>query len=998
MIRILFLSANPINEAYLKNIKEYKNSVDNIILSTKYRDEFRLEQGHEISLSELLKYLERFKPTIVHFTGHGSEDGSLVFQNSISDQKEKAPVGTIEEIFRIINVDKNIKCVVLSACYAEAQGQAISNYVPCVVGMSGEISLDAAAAFNVGFYSGLGNGYELQRAFDAGRSQIQAENLKQENVPQIKFSEVEHSIGPKTILVEGEILERFSQQASSYGFELLTNKYFQDHRSQDDELEDWKSGSSFQLTGIKEGKEFERKDLLTNVSTRLEKDGSILLVGGHGTSKSTLFMQTVCRYLEEGYKILYNRGSDGLHNPRQLPLFIEKILSSGYKLIIAVDGSHEINRLSIFYVMDCLKSYKNKEAFKFILTGSLPQLDLLSSGIGSQGLDKEYEAVSKRYITNDALRVELPYLTKDEIKGFLKKFKPVADEKSLQLEVESCYQQTTGHPAMVKFFAFPAGVTEYVNKICQEYLFEDRISVAAIVCLLIDMAGFRIRRNLLNKMGLTDERRYLDHVMVTQNAEGYWETLNPKWNIEFLSVFFSVNANESLTRRKQHFNDALEKIFQVGDQELSYSATDAIYRTPLTNDVRLNILAEPIALPDYLNDEIKQDLLLTMAYAYTKMGRPNVAIECLDRRLGINSKDIFALYNKNVLLRKSGRYNEAIACLDELLKEKPKWIPAWKEKASYFYKMGRYHEAKDCFVQTTVLDPEEIAAWNGLGLSLSKLTQYEEAINCFDQALRLKPGELDQYDDRAIIYFNKGVTLEYWKKYSEAKDCFQEAAKIEPKLAPLIEKGERVLASAGMSEDYILDAFGWVSPMSQADNTGRLYSKCELLRNSSKFEDALECYDRVLKIDPKFPGGWHGKGMIYETMGKYDQAEKCFSEVIAIAPDNPIGWYNKGKSLRKQDRNVEALECFNRTIALDPSIYNAWVEKTQLLIVLNDPKYGSLEEALRKLDSLERNEKPAERETRTEEEGSADDRFEELIQEVRDIKQILLKLLDKVKT
>jgi hypothetical protein len=62
-------------------------------------------------------------------------------------------------------------------------------------------------------------------------------------------------------------------------FELLTNKYFEDHVSPEDELEDWKSGSSFRLPGIKAGREFERNHLLAKIRVELDNVGTILLVG-----------------------------------------------------------------------------------------------------------------------------------------------------------------------------------------------------------------------------------------------------------------------------------------------------------------------------------------------------------------------------------------------------------------------------------------------------------------------------------------------------------------------------------------------------------------------------------------------------------------------------------------------------------------------------------------------------------------------------------------------
>jgi tetratricopeptide (TPR) repeat protein len=192
-----------------------------------------------------------------------------------------------------------------------------------------------------------------------------------------------------------------------------------------------------------------------------------------------------------------------------------------------------------------------------------------------------------------------------------------------------------------------------------------------------------------------------------------------------------------------------------------------------------------------------------------------------------------------------------------------------------------------------------------------------------------------------------------------------------------------------MDEDLVR-TFDWIGCESQVSNTGRLYNKCELLERSGKIEDALDCYDTVIKMDPRFIAAWNAKGALYGVMGKYDQAEKCFSEVIAIEPNNPVGWSNKGKTMAEQDKDLEALECYNRAIALDPSYKGAWLAKAQVLLNLKDPKYGSVEEALRMGAESEKPETP------TDDQDSIEVQFNEMIQDIKDIKRMLEKIVEKL--
>jgi hypothetical protein len=177
-IRILFLSANPEGTAKISVIKEYK-LIDSRIQGSKFRDQFVLQQSHAVSLMELQTLLLRFKPNIIHFSGHGSEKGELVFENH-DGLPEAAHPRALSNLFKIINDDSanedahndQVRCVVLNACYSLGQAKAISQHVDCVVGISDAIKDASATNFAASFYQGLAFGRSMNAAFELGRNQL----------------------------------------------------------------------------------------------------------------------------------------------------------------------------------------------------------------------------------------------------------------------------------------------------------------------------------------------------------------------------------------------------------------------------------------------------------------------------------------------------------------------------------------------------------------------------------------------------------------------------------------------------------------------------------------------------------------------------------------------------------------------------------------------------------------------------------------------------------
>lgn len=186
MIRVLFLSANPIDTPQLEVIKEY-NEIYDRLRATRFRDKFELIQRHAISVRDLTQVLLEHEPEIVHFSGHGSEQGALIFQDD-EGKTHEVPPPALTEVFRVVNKDKKMHCVFLNACYAENQAKAISQNVDCVIGMSKAITDTAAREFAVYFYQVIGFGRSIQDAFDLAKAQLMLFKIPEEGIPRLKYS------------------------------------------------------------------------------------------------------------------------------------------------------------------------------------------------------------------------------------------------------------------------------------------------------------------------------------------------------------------------------------------------------------------------------------------------------------------------------------------------------------------------------------------------------------------------------------------------------------------------------------------------------------------------------------------------------------------------------------------------------------------------------------------------------------------------------------------
>jgi CHAT domain-containing protein len=210
--KILFLFANPEGTQQLDQDGEF-NKIRETILSARYRNEFELHQLRRFSLTKLRRELSEFQPQIVHFSGHGTENGILIFQDN-SEAAEWAPVEAIADVFRIHNQNKNlsedkkIRLAVLGACYSERQAEEIAKYVDIVIGMQNSVRDDAAIIFAAEFYSELGFGNPVETAFDSGKNQVALLRIPGQDIPKLKARR--QGVDPSVLSMAGKKKEELT--------------------------------------------------------------------------------------------------------------------------------------------------------------------------------------------------------------------------------------------------------------------------------------------------------------------------------------------------------------------------------------------------------------------------------------------------------------------------------------------------------------------------------------------------------------------------------------------------------------------------------------------------------------------------------------------------------------------------------------------------------------------------------------------------------------------
>lgn len=175
-IRILFLGANSTRVPL--ELEREVSRIQQDLRMARERDVLEFRQVGAVTSDTLMQAMLDESPTIVHFSGHGRTEGVL-----LRDEAGNPRLVTGDALARLFALFRDtVRCVVLNACWSEAQARAIREHVPHVIGTRAEIPDEAALAFSAGFYKAIGAGKDVAFAFEAGKARVHMEGCGGEDL------------------------------------------------------------------------------------------------------------------------------------------------------------------------------------------------------------------------------------------------------------------------------------------------------------------------------------------------------------------------------------------------------------------------------------------------------------------------------------------------------------------------------------------------------------------------------------------------------------------------------------------------------------------------------------------------------------------------------------------------------------------------------------------------------------------------------------------------
>jgi hypothetical protein len=158
-LRVLILGAS--SEGDLRVGREQKR-IRAAVESVLHRDQIELDVRPAATTADLLDGLTKFRPHVVHFSGHSSDD-LIVFEAEEDGPHEGVVVTAHAFASAVKATDDPPLLVLLNSCKSASQiDDLVGQVVPFAIGMADSIEDGDAINYAARFYAAIANGHSIR--------------------------------------------------------------------------------------------------------------------------------------------------------------------------------------------------------------------------------------------------------------------------------------------------------------------------------------------------------------------------------------------------------------------------------------------------------------------------------------------------------------------------------------------------------------------------------------------------------------------------------------------------------------------------------------------------------------------------------------------------------------------------------------------------------------------------------------------------------------------
>lgn len=367
-------------------------------------------------------------------------------------------------------------------------------------------------------------------------------------------------------------------------------------------------------------------------------------------------------------------------------------------------------------------------------------------------------------------------------------------------------------------------------------------------------------------------------------------------------------------------------------------------------------------------------------------------LDHLEKVILAHPRDVAAYHLKGSSLWKLGQHAKALTYFDEALKLDDRHLSTVTSRATLLEQMGRIEEAATGFRKASFIHRTHHSCFKAAEC-YAKLKRYQESIEFYDLAIevfKFEPAShigksnvliaqgkmrsaLDAIDNllyelpdnprgllaKAVILHThlnesqkalgvieklqavgqdenmtilaiKGAACHNLNRLEEALAIFEKILLRNPKDAVALRAKADILQKMGGLTSEEASALQAQAEAIEASQTDDLLELGSIAWKESRFDDALEHYEKICKIQSENAIAHLGRGVALCHLGRAKEAKSALQYAVALQPKMPVAHYYLAKIFKAQNELESAAKAFKKAFKQQPDNIDAIWQAAQL--------------------------------------------------------------------
>jgi len=249
-------------------------------------------------------------------------------------------------------------------------------------------------------------------------------------------------------------------------------------------------------------------------------------------------------------------------------------------------------------------------------------------------------------------------------------------------------------------------------------------------------------------------------------------------------------------------------------------------------------------------------------------------------------------YDKALQLLDEGKYDAALRQVNQLIEKEPSNALYYDLRAAVRLKLKDVVKALDDHNRAIALEPANPLLYGHRATYFYATMQADDAIEDNNTALKFITNDTLRY----TIISNRGNAKALKRDFK------------------------------GAYEDYSL------ALQFDSNNIAALTNMGAVLDELGRGDDAIPLFEKVIRLDPKFVGGYGNLAFRYAQKGEYEKALALNNKVLELDPNEALGYNNRGYVKMKLNDFDGALKDINTSLRLYET--NPYAYRNRALVYL----------------------------------------------------------------